>query len=130
MSQQLNLSGAVVVPHHKDLATADAQKGIAMFRKLQTPVLGLFENELLSIQFVRSSNPIFGCDGGHHITNTIALLGQMPPCAIQADADQDDPQSLKSDACFSKVPKGCAKNDVIFTSSYATSRTCVFLNKQ
>jgi ATP-binding protein involved in chromosome partitioning len=44
MAQQVPLSGAVIVSTPQDLALIDARKGLAMFRKVSVPVLGIIEN--------------------------------------------------------------------------------------
>jgi len=44
LSQQVPLSAAVIVTTPQTIATADAKKGIAMFEKLNIPVLGIVEN--------------------------------------------------------------------------------------
>ena len=44
MSQRVPLAGAVIVSTPQDIALADARKGLAMFRKVDVPVLGLIEN--------------------------------------------------------------------------------------
>jgi ATP-binding protein involved in chromosome partitioning len=44
LAQQARLSGAVIVSTPQDLALIDARRGIAMFRKVDVPVLGLIEN--------------------------------------------------------------------------------------
>ena len=44
MAQQVPLSGAVIVSTPQDLALIDARKGLAMFRKVGVPVLGIVEN--------------------------------------------------------------------------------------
>lgn len=44
MSQKAPLSGAVIVSTPQDLALIDARRAIAMFRKVEVPVLGLIEN--------------------------------------------------------------------------------------
>ena len=44
MAQQVPLSGAIVVSTPQDLALIDARKGLAMFRKVSVPVLGIIEN--------------------------------------------------------------------------------------
>jgi len=44
MAQQVPLSGAVVVSTPQDLSLIDARKGLAMFRKVGVPVLGIIEN--------------------------------------------------------------------------------------
>jgi len=44
MAQQVPLSGVVIVSTPQDLALIDARKGLAMFRKVGVPVLGIIEN--------------------------------------------------------------------------------------
>jgi ATP-binding protein involved in chromosome partitioning len=44
LAQQVPLSAAVIVTTPQTIATADAKKGIAMFEKLDIPVLGIVEN--------------------------------------------------------------------------------------
>lgn len=44
IAQGTPLKGAVIVSTPQDLALIDARRGIAMFRKLDTPILGLVEN--------------------------------------------------------------------------------------
>ncbi|MCL4165710.1 UNVERIFIED_CONTAM: hypothetical protein GTU68_025671, partial [Idotea baltica] len=44
LSQQIPVTGAVVVTTPQDLALADARKGVAMFDKVSVPVAGLVEN--------------------------------------------------------------------------------------
>ena len=44
MAQQVPLSGAVIVSTPQDLALIDARKGLAMFQRVDVPVLGIIEN--------------------------------------------------------------------------------------
>ena len=44
MAQQVPLAGAVIVSTPQDLALIDARRGIAMFRRVNVPVLGIVEN--------------------------------------------------------------------------------------
>lgn len=44
MSQRVPLAGAVIVSTPQDIALLDARKGLAMFRKVEVPVLGMIEN--------------------------------------------------------------------------------------
>ena len=44
MAQQVPLSGSVIVSTPQDLALIDARKGIAMFQKVNIPILGIVEN--------------------------------------------------------------------------------------
>ena len=44
LTQKLRMSGAVIVTTPQDIALADVRKGADMFRKVNTPVLGVIEN--------------------------------------------------------------------------------------
>lgn len=44
MAQQVPLAGAVIVSTPQDLALIDARRAVAMFRKVEIPVLGIIEN--------------------------------------------------------------------------------------
>ena len=44
MAQQVPLKGAVIVSTPQDLALIDARRGVAMFRRVNVPVLGIVEN--------------------------------------------------------------------------------------
>src|SRR6185369_12571780 len=44
MAQQVPLAGAVIVSTPQDIALIDARKGLAMFQRVDVPVLGIIEN--------------------------------------------------------------------------------------
>ena len=44
ISQRVPLAGAVIVSTPQDIALLDARRGIAMFRKVEVPILGIIEN--------------------------------------------------------------------------------------
>jgi ATP-binding protein involved in chromosome partitioning len=44
LTQQLNISGALIVTTPQNIALADVRKGADMFRKVNAPVLGVVEN--------------------------------------------------------------------------------------
>ncbi|MGG7566265.1 P-loop NTPase [Rhodovulum sp. DZ06] len=44
LCQKFDLAGAIIVSTPQDVALADVRKGIAMFRKLEAPILGMIEN--------------------------------------------------------------------------------------
>jgi len=44
IAQQAALSGAVIVSTPQDLALIDARRAVAMFQKVETPILGIIEN--------------------------------------------------------------------------------------
>jgi ATP-binding protein involved in chromosome partitioning len=65
LSQKVRLSGAVIVTTPQDVALADAIKGVAMFRKVGVPVLGIVENmSSFSCPHCGERTDIFGHGGG------------------------------------------------------------------
>lgn len=44
LAQNVKLAGAVIVSTPQDVALSEARKGLAMFQKLNTPILGIVEN--------------------------------------------------------------------------------------
>ena len=49
LAQRVALTGAIIVSTPQDIALLDARKGIAMFRKVEVPVLGVIENMSLYV---------------------------------------------------------------------------------
>ena len=91
MAQQVPTTAAVVVTTPQDIALADARKGIAMFAKVEIPVLGVIENMSYHIcSQCGHHEPLFGSGGGERMATQhgIALLGQMP-LAIQIRENMD-----------------------------------------
>ncbi len=81
LSQQVPVSGAVIVTTPQNIATLDARKGLAMFRKVSIPVLGVVENMSTHIcSNCSHEEPIFGSGGGQQMARDfdVTLLGQMP----------------------------------------------------
>jgi ATP-binding protein involved in chromosome partitioning len=81
LSQQVPVSGAVIVTTPQNIATLDARKGLAMFRKVSVPVLGVIENMSTHVcSKCGHEEPIFGAGGGEQIADDfdVELLGQLP----------------------------------------------------
>lgn len=81
LAQKLPVTGAVIVTTPQEVALADAQKGIAMFRKVGVPVFGLVENmSYYSCGACQHKDYIFGRDGGKNLAerHSIPLLGEWP----------------------------------------------------
>lgn len=118
MSQKLKVSGAIVVTTPQDVALADAQKGIAMFRQVQIPLLGLIEN--MSFYHCPScghQDDIFGTDGGKNLAQRygVTVLGQLPlETSIRARADQGVPIALDLQHQTAEIYRKIARQ-VIFT---------------
>ena len=65
IAQQVPLSGAVIVSTPQDLALIDARKGLAMFRKVSVPVLGIVENmSYVRMPQVRRGDPTSSVTAG------------------------------------------------------------------
>jgi ATP-binding protein involved in chromosome partitioning len=80
MAQQAPLSGAVIVSTPQDLALIDARRGIAMFQKVNIPILGLIENMSgFCCPACAKLTPIFGHGGARREAETrgIPYLGEI-----------------------------------------------------
>lgn len=81
LSQQVPVSGAVIVTTPQDIALLDARKGLQMFRKVAVPVLGVIENMSTHVcGKCGHEEPLFGSGGGERMAAEygVNLLGQMP----------------------------------------------------
>jgi len=81
MAQQVPLSGAVIVSTPQDLALIDARKGLAMFERVEVPVLGIIENMSYFIcPHCGERSDIFGHGGAAHEANKLGVpfLGGVP----------------------------------------------------
>jgi ATP-binding protein involved in chromosome partitioning len=81
LSQQVPVSGAIIVTTPQDIALIDAQRGLAMFNKVNVPVLGIVENMSLHIcSNCGHEEAIFGAGGGAAMAeiNKVDLLGSLP----------------------------------------------------
>ena len=104
LSQVLPLSGAVVVCTPQDVALLDATKAIAMFQKVNIPVLGMVENMSFFVcPDTGKRYDIFGTGGAERTAKEldIPFLGEVPiqiPIREHGDAGKtaanyDDPQA-------------------------------------
>ena len=102
LSQVLPLTGAVVVCTPQDVALLDATKAIAMFRKVNIPVLGVVENmSFFACPGCQKRYDIFGSGGAKRTAQELEIpfLGELPiqiPIREHGDAGQtaanyDDP---------------------------------------
>lgn len=95
LSQQVPVSGAVIVTTPQNIATLDARKGLAMFRKVAVPVLGIIENMSTHIcSNCGHEETIFGSGGGETMAKDfdVDLLGQLPlDASIREQTDSGRP---------------------------------------
>ncbi|NOR80459.1 MAG: iron-sulfur cluster carrier protein ApbC [Methyloprofundus sp.] len=95
LSQQIPVSGAIIVTTPQDIALIDAQRGLGMFEKVNVPVLGIVENMSMHIcSECGHEEAIFGSGGGVAMAekNNIELLGSLPlDIHIRQNADSGRP---------------------------------------
>jgi ATP-binding protein involved in chromosome partitioning len=81
MAQQVPLKGAVIVSTPQDLALIDARRGVAMFKRVNVPVLGLVENmSYFLCPHCGERSDIFGHGGAQKEAERLAVpfLGEVP----------------------------------------------------
>jgi ATP-binding protein involved in chromosome partitioning len=95
MAQQVPLKGAVIVSTPQDLALIDARRGIAMFRRVNVPVLGIVENMSTFIcPKCGTRTDIFGHGGARQEAERLGVpfLGEVPlDIAIRENSDAGRP---------------------------------------
>jgi len=93
--QRAPVTAAVIVTTPQDIALLDARRGIAMFKKVQVPVLGLVENMSAFVcPHCGESSHIFDRDGAARLGKEygVEVLAQLPlDMQIRADADSGTP---------------------------------------
>jgi ATP-binding protein involved in chromosome partitioning len=81
MAQQVPLKGAVIVSTPQDLALIDARRGVAMFKRVDVPVLGVVENmSYFLCPQCGTRSDIFSHGGARHEAERLGVpfLGEVP----------------------------------------------------
>ncbi|XP_078089840.1 iron-sulfur cluster transfer protein NUBPL isoform X4 [Mustelus asterias] len=81
ISQNVPISGAVIVSTPQDIALLDAQRAAEMFRKVNVPVLGIVQNmSVFQCPKCKYEIHIFGADGAIALATKLGLdvLGDIP----------------------------------------------------
>ncbi|EJW11736.1 Scaffold protein for [4Fe-4S] cluster assembly ApbC [Rhodovulum sp. PH10] len=95
MAQQVPLKGAVIVSTPQDLALIDARRGIAMFRRVDVPVLGIVENmSYFLCPKCGERSDVFGHGGAQTEAARLGVpfLGEVPlHMAIRETSDAGKP---------------------------------------
>ncbi len=95
MAQNVPLAGAVIVSTPQDLALIDARRGVAMFRKVNVPILGIVENMSYFIAPDTGNRyDIFGHGGAQQEAGRIGVpfLGEIPlDMQIRENSDSGRP---------------------------------------
>jgi ATP-binding protein involved in chromosome partitioning len=107
LCQTIPLTGAVIVSTPQDLALEVASKAIAMFQKLQTPILGIVENMSYYVcPHCGQRDEIFGHGGARAASQKLgyAFLGEIPlNSAIRRDSDCGRPTVLEEETPYQQA---------------------------
>ena len=95
LSQRVEMDGVVIVSTPQDIALIDAIKGVNMFKKTGTPILGIIENMSYFIcPCCGERSDIFGHEGAKQTAEKMGetFLGEIPlDMAIRQNADKGTP---------------------------------------
>nr|XP_033808919.1 iron-sulfur protein NUBPL isoform X1 [Geotrypetes seraphini] len=81
ISQNIPISGAVIVSTPQDIALLDARRGAEMFRKVNVPVIGLVQNmSVFQCPKCKHETHIFGVNGARDLAENLGLdiIGNIP----------------------------------------------------
>ncbi|MGN6114417.1 MAG: Mrp/NBP35 family ATP-binding protein [Nitrobacter sp.] len=95
LAQNVPLKGAVIISTPQDLSLIDARRGLAMFKKVNVPVLGIVENmSFFQCPHCGTRSDIFGHGGARHEAERLGVpfLGEIPlHMSIRATSDAGNP---------------------------------------
>jgi ATP-binding protein involved in chromosome partitioning len=95
LAQNVPLKGAIIISTPQDLSLIDARRGLAMFKKVNVPVLGIVENmSYFQCPHCGTRSDIFGHGGARHEAERLGVpfLGEIPlHMAIRTTSDAGTP---------------------------------------
>ncbi len=98
--QTVSVDGAIIVTTPQEVALIDARKAVAMFAKVNVPILGVVENMAWFEDDAGKRYYIFGKDGGVKEASrlNVPLLGQIPiDIETRERGDNGNPVALDAD---------------------------------
>ena len=108
LSQKVELDGAIIVSTPQDLALIDARKGVAMFQKMNVPILGIVENMSgFTCPHCGETSYIFGRGGAEEEAQEldVPVLARIPlvPALVRAADEGDLTRAIESVPELSKI---------------------------
>ena len=132
MLQRVPVSGAVIVTTPQEVALDDARKGLRMFGRHETPVLGIVENMSTFVcPDCGGDHDIFGSGGGRGFADEtdMPFLGEVPlDPAVREGGDSGEPlvldnESATGDAFREIVANAANMQGIIHRKRQSDSRT-------
>jgi ATP-binding protein involved in chromosome partitioning len=112
--QTVPVTGAVIVTTPQDVALDDARKGLEMFGKHDTPVLGIAENmATFKCPDCGGEHDIFGSGGGERFADAhdMPLVGSIPlDPDVRTGGDEGEPIVLDEDSVTGDAFREMAEN--------------------
>jgi ATP-binding protein involved in chromosome partitioning len=93
LAQLTNITGGIMVTTPQQLAVADTQKGIGLYRQLQIDIIGIIENmSYFEAPDTKKRYDVFSSNGGINLSKklNIPLLGQLPLNMEISDPSKED----------------------------------------
>jgi ATP-binding protein involved in chromosome partitioning len=113
LSQTIPLTGAVIVSTPQDMALSVAWKAIAMFKKLNIPILGIVENMSYYVcPHCGERDDIFGHGGAREAASRLGFpfLGEIPlDPAIRIQSDEGRPIAVDGRSPLAQAYEAVAK---------------------
>jgi ATP-binding protein involved in chromosome partitioning len=101
--QTVPLTGAVIVSTPQDIALIDARRGLAMFQRVDVPVLGIIENmSYFACPHCGERSDIFGHGGANREAQKldIPFLGEIPlEISVRETSDSGNPIMVSQPEC-------------------------------
>ena len=125
LAQAVPMAGVIIVTTPQKVSLQDARRGLAMFKQMEVPVLGVVEN---MTAFVPPDQPeksysLFGRGGGQQLAdeNSVQLLAKIPmEMPLQEDGNEGKPiVNSRPDSVSAKVFQNLATS-VIDNASFIT----------
>jgi len=133
LSQNVPVTGAVIVTTPQDIALIDARKGLKMFEKVGVPILGIVEN--MSIHVCSNcghAEHIFGEGGAARMCSDygVPFLGSLPlDIRIREQADSGRPTVIADpDGPVAQVYKSIARKVAVAVGQKAADFSARFPN--
>ena len=102
LAQNVPLAGAVIVSTPQDLALIDARRGIAMFKQVNVPIIGIVENMSYFVcPHCQGRSDIFAHGGARHEAQRLGVpfLGEVPLAStIREQSDAGFPPMVAAPA--------------------------------